>query len=187
MNQEPRSQRQPGFTLVEILVVVAIIGLMAQMIVPSFTSDVPEARVKSEALKLAAHLSYLRSEARLRAKVYALELDAVHGRYRMVLPPEELLTEEGQGRPEEVQLEWYELPEEVQIRGSHLGKSAMFKPGVELAIRFDPRGRTPQRVLLLGHRSDKELVYSIFIPPLAGSFEVRRGDRFFPTASDSDF
>jgi general secretion pathway protein G len=41
----PRCHRQRGFTLIEIMVVVVIIGLLAAVIVPNFMGNVDKARV----------------------------------------------------------------------------------------------------------------------------------------------
>lgn len=64
----PWSSRKSGFTLVELLVVVAIIGVLAAIAIPSYRSYVARAHV-SEGLVLAQHL-----------KRAVVDYYAVHGR-----------------------------------------------------------------------------------------------------------
>jgi len=182
------SDRAGGFTLLELLVVVAIIGIMANFMLPSLAKDIPEATVKAEANKLAAHLAFLRSESRLRAQTYALRLDPEHRRYRMVLPKVRQLDIDGTGRdqPDEVLLDWYELPDIVDILGVHVGRADRTQAGPQ-TIDFDALGRTPQKVLVLAFARDPKVRYSILVPPLTGPMVVERGDIDFPVATDADF
>ena len=52
-----------GFTLLELLVVMVIIGLMVTLVPPLFSSAVPGARLKGAARDLTAGLRYARSQA----------------------------------------------------------------------------------------------------------------------------
>ncbi len=180
-----------GFTLLELLVVIAILGVLMRFVLPALLGDIPSAQVAAEARKLAARLNYLRSESRLRGRSYALQLDPEHGRYRIVLPPERRLVtleeeQAGTELPQELVLGWYRLPEGIRIAGIGTGRAseAVAQPAL---IRFDPRGRTPQRIVYLEHRRVDGLVWSVVVSPLAGKVTAEKGRREFETASDLDF
>ena len=55
--------RQRGFTLLELLVVLFIVGLLAALVPPLFSGAVPGAKLKGAARDLAATLHYARSQA----------------------------------------------------------------------------------------------------------------------------
>jgi len=54
-----KKSRKPGFTLVEIMIVVAIIGVLAAIAIPSFT----RARAKAQAKTCIANLSQIEAAA----------------------------------------------------------------------------------------------------------------------------
>ena len=54
---------QQGFTLVELMVAMAVMAILITVAVPNFTSYILNQRVKTSAFELAAALSYARSEA----------------------------------------------------------------------------------------------------------------------------
>ena len=58
-----RPCRQQGFTLIEALIVVALVGVLLTIAVPSFVSFTANQRVKSASFELYAALSFARSEA----------------------------------------------------------------------------------------------------------------------------
>ncbi|RYF84263.1 MAG: type II secretion system protein GspH [Comamonadaceae bacterium] len=56
-------REQRGFTVIEVMVVVAILGLLAALAAPSFTPLIERWRVRQAAEDLASTLTYARSEA----------------------------------------------------------------------------------------------------------------------------
>jgi type IV fimbrial biogenesis protein FimT len=58
----PKTDRQ-GFTMIELLIVVAVIGILASLAAPSFSELIKSQRMKSMATDLNASLSLARSEA----------------------------------------------------------------------------------------------------------------------------
>ena len=63
MNVRTARQQAPGFTLLELLVVLAIAGLLMSIVPPVVAVAVPGARLKSQAVELAATLRSARNRA----------------------------------------------------------------------------------------------------------------------------
>jgi type II secretion system protein H len=181
---------QAGFTLLELMLVLVILGIAAKLVLPALLQDIPEAAVQSEARQLAAKLSFLRTEARLQSGEYGIEIDGKHSCYRMVMPLERLLQKDSSPPAYETEetslhLEPVFLTEDVVFLGVHVYKQDEGRRAE--SVLFDPSGRTPQKVIWLGHRAEKDLVYSIFVPALTGEVEVTKGRREILTATDADF
>ncbi|WP_448679283.1 GspH/FimT family pseudopilin [Pseudomonas nicosulfuronedens] len=59
----PRPKGSAGFTLVELMIVVVLLGIFATMAVPSFTAMIERNRLQTQADELKALLLYARGEA----------------------------------------------------------------------------------------------------------------------------
>ena len=84
--------RQRGFSLIELMVAVALLGLGVAIIAPNLAALVPSARLEGSGKQIQSWLQTIRSEARIQAKRMELELDLDKQVYRIVWPPEERLT-----------------------------------------------------------------------------------------------
>lgn len=67
------ASRQQGFTLIEVLIVVAIMGVLLTIAVPSFRSFMANQRVKTASFEFYAALSFARSEAIKRRQSVTVE------------------------------------------------------------------------------------------------------------------
>lgn len=67
-----RESLQSGFTLVELMVTLAVIAILAMFAVPNFGSLMRRQRVTSVANQLLADLSYARTEAAMRGKYVSI-------------------------------------------------------------------------------------------------------------------
>lgn len=85
MVTEPRNSSRPtaGFTLLELLVVLAIAGLLISLIPPVISAAVPGARLKLETLDLAQALRASRNEAVNRGTQIDVVIDAEAQRYEV--------------------------------------------------------------------------------------------------------
>lgn len=161
-----------GFTVIEILVVIVIIGLITAMVVPNLGAFVPRARLDAAAKVLAANIDYLRSEARIQGKRYSLELDLDRGTWRRVLPPEERLTTEQDVQSlEPRQEEWSRLQEGVRIVTAGNGNEGMAKGGT-FALVFDHNGQTGDQSIVLQLADDPTMTWTVNIRGLTGQCEI---------------
>jgi general secretion pathway protein H len=71
-----------GFTLIEMLVVIAIIALIGAFVLPQFSGAQAKADMSSAARRLAAGLRTTRSLAMAHGRSEAFTVDVAHGLYR---------------------------------------------------------------------------------------------------------
>lgn len=161
-----------GFTVIEILVALVIIGLITAMVVPNLGAFVPRARLDAAAKILASNIDLLRSESRIQGKRYTLELDLDRGLWRRVLPPEERLTTEQDVQSlEPKQEEWSRLQEGVRIATAGNINEGMAKGGT-FALVFDHNGQTGDQSIVLQLADDPTMTWTVNIRGLTGQCDV---------------
>ena len=75
---------QRGFTLVEVMIVVAIIGIFAAIALPNFLSWLPNIRLKAAARDLYSNMHKTRTEAVKTNHDWAIVFDTANNRYLML-------------------------------------------------------------------------------------------------------
>lgn len=73
-----------GFTLMETMVIVVIIGVMAGLTIPAFSRHLQRQKVQGARNELIADIQYARSLAIARRTTYRMDFEA--GQYQIVLP-----------------------------------------------------------------------------------------------------
>jgi general secretion pathway protein H len=114
-------RRGRGFTLLEILVVLTLIGLIAAVTIPTFSGGVSTTALKSAAREIAAGLRLARGQAIAQRTEATLELDVAARAFR-VLPDPRV----------------HELPREIEIK-LYTAQRDLVSDQVG-AVRFYPDG-----------------------------------------------
>jgi type IV fimbrial biogenesis protein FimT len=63
MRQLPRQRNENGFTMIELLITIAIIGILTAVALPSFREFIINQRIKTASFDLVSALTFTRSEA----------------------------------------------------------------------------------------------------------------------------
>lgn len=82
-------RRRQGFTLIEIMTVLLILGVILMSVVPAIDGLVPSYRLKGAAREVAALLERAQSEAISTRKEFRVAYDLDRNTYWLVLPPKE--------------------------------------------------------------------------------------------------
>jgi type II secretion system protein H len=151
-----RSPERPaaGFTLIEIMVVVAILAIVAQLVISNIGAIVPATVLDSESQKLMSEVEYLRSEAQLQGKTFKLQLDLDKHRYRRILPAEmRVAIAQDEQAFAEAAMGWNPLDDRCRFLVYEPVGGTQYTSGiVELVI--DHQGFTADQLIALGMRSD---------------------------------
>ncbi len=154
-------RREAGFTLIEVMVVVTIVAIAAQIVTVNLGALVPSTLLDSESKKLMGTIDYLRSESQLRSETFKLEFDLDLNAYRIIFPEEMRLTSD-QFIKEDLAIAWTGLDERVQFGGFSIAGGRTQRSG-RFQISFDEHGYTADQVvfLKLNNEDMAEMVWTI--------------------------
>ncbi|MEO0479932.1 MAG: prepilin-type N-terminal cleavage/methylation domain-containing protein [Planctomycetota bacterium] len=165
-----KPMRDAGFTLLEVLLVVLILGMLSSAVVGGYQSWVPEAKLDAAASELSRFIIEGRTDAGLRSEQIWLELDLERNRYQYVFPPERRVSfDDPDG--EEIKDGWTDLEEGVIITGVHtVGGDTLREERVR--IQIDRNGFAPNTDIFLMLDDDDQLVWTLQMRGLENRCEI---------------
>jgi prepilin-type N-terminal cleavage/methylation domain-containing protein len=178
----PNSGRA-GFSLVELLAVVVIIGLIAGLVAVEWNAILPRAKLNSEVHKIAAAIHGARSEAIARNAVWRIYYDLDGNGYE-VSTPFRVGGGLAQRIEERMSLGTVGLPAGIEI-------SRVLIDGVEYTegkvfVRFDPLGSATDHSITITQRQ-YEAIYTIEVLPLTGLVRFHYEDYHRLPVTEDDF
>ncbi len=154
-----------GFTLIELVLVLVLIGVIAGLATPFALTTLENMRLQSGVRQIAATLRYARSEAVTLKTVFSFNADAETGNY--------WLTDETETRSSVNKSLHPGLRMAHTMEGSPRIEDGLF------SIRFYPGGNSSGGSVRIERASDEkaETFYEIDIDPVTGSPRIRKGER----------
>jgi len=186
-----RRRSTGGFTLIELMVVVFIIGLMVGIVTVSIDTILPGERLNASIRELAAELSSAKTEATSRSMEFRIEYDQPNDRYRVVTPFKvgggALATlDDPDDDLERYYGPWQKLHPGVAFRRVVIGGVPYER--VPCFVRFDPLGAASDHTVVLvqqGH--NYENAFSIEVLALSGLIRMHEGEFVREVPTDQDF
>lgn len=158
--------RSGGFTLLELMVVVAIVALVTQVVMFNMGALIPSSVLDSAAKQFMSHVDYVRSEARLNGKTFKIELDLTNQQWRIVMPPEDRLVSD-QTIEENVPLDWRRIDERARIDFVRQSGGEAIRQGI-VPITFDENGCTADQSISFVLKEDAKMIWTVHIRGLTG-------------------
>ncbi len=181
-----RSRRQSGFSLIEMMVVVIILGLISGVAMVSWEALLPNQQFNSAVRKLSEVLHGTRSEAIARSREFQIHYDLDNDVYRVRTPfragggfargeddEERLWTEENDLAAEGIDLLQVRVDDQVYTEGT-------------VFVRFDPLGAASYHTVYLGQPLF-ERTFTIEALPLTGDIRFHDGPFERDIAQQEDF
>ena len=150
-----------GFTLLELVLVLLLMGLIAGLTLPFVVSTLDRIKLQSEVRQIASAIQFTRSEAISRKTLLTFNVDINKSQYWLAIPKQEEVT---QSKPidETVKIMDYQRADETLTEGTFM-------------ILFYPRGNSSGGTIRFKSIDDKdeENIYAVTIDPITGKPQIR--------------
>jgi prepilin-type N-terminal cleavage/methylation domain-containing protein len=188
----PGATRRSAFSLIELMLVMAALGLLATVVYMSWEAILPKTQLHTAVRELAATLSEARSDAISRGAEFRIEYyfteEEGHPRgYRVVTP----FRAGGQGGlaawdDERVALPWRALPPSIEFASITIDGRVHTQGRCE--VFFDARGSATDHTIALVQRGQNwENRYTIEVHALTGTVGFHEGEFLRDPPEDKDF
>jgi Tfp pilus assembly protein FimT len=186
----PRSRSRAGFSLVELMGVVVVLGLMVGMVAVSWQSVLPRAQLNQAVRDLSSQLYSVRSEAISRKARFEVQYSFSQDEnrpigYRVVTP----FRADGRGglaarEDERLAFPWHALPDTVHFKRVRVNGQDLTE-GV-VSVYFDALGTSTDHLIVLEQLPGGEL-HTIEVLALTGDFRLHDGEFVRELPKESDF
>lgn len=185
-----RTRENAGFSLIEMMGVIVVLGLMATMVAVSWQSVLPRAELNQAVRELSSQLYSVRSDAIARKACFEVQYSFSVGEhrpigYRVVSP----FRADGRGglaarEEDRLAFPWQPLPDTVRFRRIRVNGQDITE-GV-VSVFFDPLGTSTDHLIFL-EQLPEGMVYTIEVLALTGDFRLHDGEFVREPAQESDF
>jgi len=171
-----RTPAGDGFTLIELIVVVTILGIISAVVMPQIGNISPKYRLRSAARVVGSQISWTRSMAGATGEEYAMRYDLEAGALWSILPPgkdddPELDIDEREA------LEKLELPDHIKIAEIRFPDGDKEEGSGIAEVVFDPHGNDGSHVVIL--QNEEETKISVKFSSLIGTVDYFAGEAEF--------
>ena len=187
---QPTSRRNAGFSLIELMGVIVVLGLMAGMVAVSWQSVLPRAELNQAVRDLSSQLYSVRSDAISRKARFEVQYSFESGEnrpigYRVVSP----FRADGRGglaarEEERLAFPWQALPRSVHFKRIRVNGLDLTE-GV-VSVFFDPLGTSTDHLVIL-EQLPENVLYTIEVLALTGDFRLHDGEFVRELPQESDF
>lgn len=163
-----RSIGNGGFTLLELMAVLVVVGLATGIAMPSISTGLQRWRLRTAALEMNSMLKYTRTQAVAKRQAFQLVLDRSRNLYWLDRPNAVLDAEQAY----EKGIRLFALPKGVRFGEVKLG--GLEATDSQLGVRFSPYGTaTASSVQIVDERGHG---YQITLDQVTGQSVIRRID-----------
>ena len=187
--EQLKSPSRGGFTLVELMVVMAIIGLVVTTVSVSMEAILPGERLNTSIRELAADLMQVRTEAISRSMEFRMEYDLDGDRYRIATPYRigggRIITTDDPG-DEELRFysPWTPMRDGVALASVYTG-GEIHEEG-RVIVRFDALGSATDHMVIVSQPAYGS-AFTIEVLGLTGLIRMHDGVVLREPARDEDF
>jgi general secretion pathway protein H len=168
-NIRPRLWPSTGFTLLEMILVLAIVALGAAMVAPSITSGIKSAKLRTTCRMAGALMHRARSNAVAFKQTMAAYIDR-EAQSITVRPFTGLQEDAGKEPPRQYRI-FYPLPEGIRIKAVWIGEEESKDKEAICAIFFYPDGKSTGGQILF--QDDTERSLRLLVHRITGSAEIQ--------------